>query len=301
MDSISDQDVTLQIAEMLWKRRASITLDEVDGTFYWRKCRRADIPSEFSMFDEFPLENLIALHEESPDWFRWITPDQLPPMRPAWIRTMRGGTEYPNDPDRRRKHAGSLFVGIRSSSMNGADVANCVYQFDAEVRDDPDYASMMPDPEWPDDYDAVNIRAWLQQPGSFEFTEHPALRSRHYRDGLPTMPSPKLAFPFVLLEIHYPLPPQQVITAFYDAYVMERRQWHRELVGSVNRQSLEVAIRTWAVALLMAAGRKHYLAMSDVCGRLGIDGVSQPRYGQDRELLMRRVPELKKFIERVNP
>ncbi len=103
-------------------------------------------------------------------------------------------------------------------------------------------------------------------------------------------------FPYVAVDVELPLPPEGVVAREYDALVRARRGWHRDLPGGGSRQDKEVAVRTWAVGLLVAAGQPVNDAMDAVARRIGLVGVTQTRFGQDRQKLLERVPEAKPYL-----
>ena len=102
--------------------------------------------------------------------------------------------------------------------------------------------------------------------------------------------------PYVEVIAPLPLPPMGAIAREYDALVRQERQWHLRLPGGGSRQEKEVAIRTWAVALLAAAGERFGDAMVTVCRSAGLADVSQTRFNQDRQRLIERVPEAKLYV-----
>lgn len=103
-------------------------------------------------------------------------------------------------------------------------------------------------------------------------------------------------FPYILVEVPLPLPPEQVIAREYEALVREQRAWHLELHGSGSRQDKEVAIRTWTVGLLVRIGIAVNDAIGDVHIHLDLGDIIQARFGQDRKRLLERVPEAEPYV-----
>jgi hypothetical protein len=103
-------------------------------------------------------------------------------------------------------------------------------------------------------------------------------------------------FPYILVEVPLPLPPEQVIAREYEALVREQRAWHLELHGSGSRQDKEVAIRTWTVGLLVGIGVAVNDAIGDVHIQLDLGDITQARFGQDRKRLLERVPEAEPYV-----
>lgn len=102
--------------------------------------------------------------------------------------------------------------------------------------------------------------------------------------------------PHVAICAELPLPPPGAIAREYDALVRRERQWHLLLPGGGSRQDKEVAIRTWAVAMLMTEGMVFGDAMAEVHRVTGFGDVSQARFGQDRTRLLERVPEAEPYL-----
>lgn len=108
-------------------------------------------------------------------------------------------------------------------------------------------------------------------------------------DGRPRPPHVEVVAPF-------PLPPTGVVAREYDALVRGELRWHLGLPGGGSRQEKEVALRTWAVGLLVAAGEPFGDAMHAVAGVAAVIPVSQARFGQDRRRLVERVPEAEAYV-----
>jgi len=115
--------------------------------------------------------------------------------------------------------------------------------------------------------------------------------------------------PYVEVVAPVPLPPAGTVAREYDALVREARRWHLALPGGGSKQEKEVAVRTWAVGLLVAAGELFSEAMHAVAGRedgapvghtradrAGLTPVGQTRFGQDRQKLVERVPEARPYL-----
>jgi hypothetical protein len=105
-----------------------------------------------------------------------------------------------------------------------------------------------------------------------------------------------VSLPYVLVEVTPPLGPAGSIAHQYDSFVRNERQWHLRLPGEFRKQETDVALRTWAVGLLLADGMRFTDAMRDVCEVIDVPEVSQTRFGQDRQGLTQRVPEAKPFV-----
>lgn len=104
--------------------------------------------------------------------------------------------------------------------------------------------------------------------------------------------------PMVLMAVAEPLPPASMISEFYDRVVIEQNRWHEHLLGAANGQSVQVAIRTWAIGLLVTSGDTFMSASRKVHQIIDTPEVGQKRFQVDRESLLRRAPEALPFFKR---
>ncbi len=280
MDSLREEHI-IAVTKLLWeRRRKQLQLDEVDGAFYWWCCRANDVPNPFAArSDDWTREELTALHAEAPDWFRWTEEGHLPRIRAPWIRL---------------GFHGSVLMGIPSREWRGCDVADDIRAWVRRVEDNPASQEFFT----PEKYESIDgvclqIRAWFKRAHSFAFTPHPSLVPDRFEDRLPR---PLLGFPVVLVDLPLPLPPFSVIEAFYDGVVIGEKQWHLQLVGESNQQTVEVAIRTWAIALLARSGMNVNKAIDLVADHTRNDSISQERFNQARRHLRARVPEAAPYL-----
>ncbi len=291
--------------------RAALDLDTVDGEFYWRICRTdllAAVEEHCAALTaplrdyygepirEAPDEGLAVLRLElrrashttaieakaaalypRAVWRRLLTGERVA-MRAAEVSVHcnLGNDGLAEEPVVR--------LNVYSGAWTGNDV-------EAEVR------RQAPDPAmWAQHIRRPDASARPYSPVEpvhltihFAFSD-PARRSADVDD-----PAPPLA-PSVAVTIPFPLPPAGAIAREYDALVRDRLEWHRQLRGGGTRQETEVALRTWAAALLVADGMRFGEAMSNVCQWAGLDEVSQTRFGQDRQRLVERVPEAECYL-----
>jgi hypothetical protein len=102
--------------------------------------------------------------------------------------------------------------------------------------------------------------------------------------------------PYIQVTVWWPLPPPGVVGNAYDAIVRKQHQWHLELPGSGTLQDKEVAIRTWAVGLLMSLGGTFSSALRDLESVFGYFDLSQEGDRQARNRLFDRVPEARSCL-----
>lgn len=277
-----------------------LDLDSVDGECYWRGCRldllervealcvtglRSTPEDRFSHDDhEEPEEALVFLRQglrranalyaieanaaslyPRAVWRRLLEGERLA-MRSAEGEVTTSGTG-----------AQTLSLKIFSGAWRGAEV-------EAEVRrQDPDRSSWLDGGMRPDGSDG-DVRL------AVTFALASEARTRAEVGGEP----PRDAY--VLVTLPVPGPPAGVISREYDALVCGNKGWHRLLPGGGTHQDKEVALRTWAVGLLMLHGMGFGEAMRVVCQRARLVEVSQTRFGQDRKHLIARVPEAERYL-----
>jgi hypothetical protein len=102
--------------------------------------------------------------------------------------------------------------------------------------------------------------------------------------------------PHVRIVAGLPLPPAGTLAKLYDDIVVSDRKWTEQLVGKPSRQEKRVALRTWAVALLVASSIKTIDAMREVCNILRVAEVTAVQFTGDRQRLVERVPEAQPYL-----
>jgi hypothetical protein len=288
---------------------AAVNLDTIDGEFFWRICR-AELSAPFHArrvpFPPLPegpwnwaayrpmldaqQAHRRAWHvvmDEHPD-LPLMIPDPVAAallagervsMRPATVRWSIGIDRFRGE--------GILVVEIRAGTWLGRDVERAItWQF----LHDPilGVSAFQTDPFAPPRGArdrGVEVRIAFAVHGDLSYAEHE-----------PFFWGPG-EFPYVEVLVPLPMPPPGTIAREYDAMVREQHAWHEQLPGGISKyQEKEVAIRTWAVGLLMASGRRHRDAMRDVCAVGVLAEVSQSCFGGDRRRLLERVPEARPYL-----
>lgn len=289
-------------------------LDVVDGEFFWLCCRadlleaaealakgrprpigaRAPSDENAAADDDFlnervePLgtfdylreglrfaEDFIALADETAElypgavWRRLLDGERV---------TMRGGQAEVRYPEGRSGRGGmaQLHLKVFSGAWIGAQVEDELRRLaSAQAR------RFVAEPESPADDIALRV--------AFAFIDGERISVKQAQDGAP-------GAPYIEVIAHFPLPPVGAIAREYDALIRGERRWHLGLPGGGSRQEKEVAIRTWAVGLLVAAGDRFGDAMATACRAVGLAEVSQARFNQDRQKLTERVPEAAPYL-----
>jgi hypothetical protein len=302
----------LALARSLSAELAELSLDTIDGEFFWRCCR-AEIaetfearqvsiprpvlgtgPGAFHRFWEarrVHANRLHAIWDEHPDLILMIPlpvqecliAGERVPMRPPEVQKTRG---RPGD----RFLAGESLISVyvRSGTWVGRDVEDAIARAVAEKPRLATESFSNGGEAAPDDGEASSVAICIA------FSLHGDLT---YAGENSPFWGPA-DFPFVEVEVPIPLPPAGAIAREYDAVVRDLKAWHLELPGGIpTRQENEVAVRTWAVGLLMAEGRRFGDAQRDVCGDGILPDVSQSRFGEDRRRLLIRVPEARPYLQ----
>lgn len=109
-------------------------------------------------------------------------------------------------------------------------------------------------------------------------------------------PAPTLALPHVVVTVAPPFPPEGTIARLYDDIVLGHHRWHERLAGTPARQEKRIALRTWAIGLLVGAGNNTARAINDVAALLGEGAISQVQFTEDRQRLVDRVPEAQPYL-----
>lgn len=292
-------------------RLGPLDLDDVDGEWYWRCCRTDLLDRLDDALARYPG---LAAPEPRPDprrmhaylggmraraWDVLHVEREVQKLYPSsvWERLMAGERVPMRPPDVatvRYDHARYLLGRVFSGAWDGTHVERALRASYDEAVD-------------------REVGAWLgeaappaESPGTprggvsvqidFSLIDDARLVDAAF--------GPVVRVPYVQVEVRLPLPPDGAIAREYDAIVREHRGWHRLLPGGTNRQEKEVALRTWAVALLMAQGDRFLEAMRSVSLHTGLSEASQPRFGVDRQRLLDRVPEAEPYLfarEKVTP
>jgi hypothetical protein len=301
----------LALARELLDALPRITLDIVDGEFFWRVCH-AELAEAFPCREEalFP-----PVYMHGPDaWPRFTTAHdtwnagmaavrtalgdaffRIPPaiqdallsgswvsMRPALVRVALHSAHFGRDE--------VLVAEIRSGAWDGATVEEAMmHGWYREMQ------------SWPD----LLHSHWERMKQAKGETCHLALSRiacelvgdlECATDDCPFWGPGDL--PYVAVHVPFPLPPAGVMAHTYDAIVRDAHAWHLELPGGVpSRQERIVAIRTWAIALLMAHGMRFGAAQHVLGQHCGLPDISQSRFSEDRRRLLQRVPEAQPYLQ----
>jgi len=290
-----------------------LALDDVDGEWYWRCCRTdlldqlddtlARHPSladpeprpdprrmhDYLGFMRLRAWNVLRVEREverlypSSVWERLMDGDRVP-MRPPDVATVR------------YDHAHYLLARVFSGAWDGAHVEGALRSAYDEAVDRAVGTALG------EDESGETESAGAAQSGASRAPPHGGVSvqvdfslvddPRHADAAF----GPAIRVPYVQVEVHLPLPPKGTIAREYDAIVRAHRRWHQLLPGGTSRQEKEVALRTWAVALLVAQGDRFPEAMRIVSMQAGVSEVSQARFGHDRQRLIERVPEAEPYL-----
>jgi len=292
----------LKTATELWAERDSISLDQVDGTFYVHVCMAdqiAEMEQEAHAGKRSHQSVNARIRQFLPNapqtrHYLYVIPERphlrdavdMSAMTPARL-SADGSVINPLQADGTRDYdVGSVWIrlGIRNQEWNGTQVAREIARRSRAGLDF--YGKTFPHPPYPENEAIAIIGATL-------------FKSGEYGRRVPDPGGSEWEFvpwpPMIVIAVAEPLPPEIVIAEYYDRVVIEQRQWNLHLLGAAKGQNVPTAIRAWAVALLMKTGLEHGMAMSNVIG-LGIKGATQAKYGRDKNALLARVPEATTLI-----
>jgi|GEM_PF-5602690 len=307
MTSISEHDI-LALASELWESRGEITLDEIDGAFYWRICR-GELAEQLEALAEAQerepdsteqlsniFDHLYQMEASIPGFSQWIDNRRPPQMRDPLFRL---GYPRPVDiPAFDRPHyrssgtGGWVLLGVRNSQWRGDDVERALRKELAyEEGRNAGYLESLRQGQANNGGSLMAIDLTYYGPGEL-----------HFRSKWISMPdgsdrSTTVESPVILCTVAYPPPSDGLIAAAYDAIAINRFRWNEHLYGFGVRwnQQPEVAIRTWTIGLLMGAGSSWNHADA-VAARAVPQKVSWDGFKANRKDLIRRVPEARKFV-----
>ncbi len=322
MDRLSDPaapprpnpTAVLSTLERLAGHLDEIDLDAIDGEFYWRCCRidlllavdnlTASVnrisgrergrltEAETGVLDAYdgllnrfqPQFPNLDHHLEHADWVR---------LRDGWVSMCQTAATPPFDVGSRGfpwgvGSATRVELRVFSSGWTGAVVEQRIQSYIANPTLAESWGERFePRPKRPAQSVSVHV--------DFRFVAAGAEVDvyRLNSSGSSTLP---LALPHVLVHVGLPLPAPGIVAGLYDAVVIGDKKWNAALLGNANRQEKRVALRTWAVGLLLAAGRKVDTAMREVCAALQEPEVTQVQFVEDRRRLVERVPEAQPYL-----
>lgn len=286
MAIVADSKTILDAAAELWAEQETLQRDEVDGFFYWRFCRpefKESVEVAVEKFnDNADIETSLALYR-----LRYYWDAENPSLMASLLRgeslVMRGAYFY--DGTRRGKDTlieDYIHAGVTAADWSGDRV-------EREIRKYQEVRGLEAQVIAPSQVSAgFAIRFGFLEAGVSLSEVIPIPHA-----GLPDIP---LKMPVVIVDVTLPLPPVSVIASIYDDTVINRLEWHRKLLSPGNGQGVDIAIRTWTTALLVASGMKLRFAMVEVDDRLKTDSSVERVYQRHRAELFKRVPEAATFL-----
>lgn len=306
-----DPAVVRSTLERLASDLDAVDLDAIDGEFYWRCCRTDLLLAveklkgalheyrrrERGVLNEKGRSVLDAYHQllarfqpELPNLLDRLVGNDWIRLRDGGIAHVQRKVDRPFGVGLDTESATWVGLGVVSPAWSGATVERRIRSYIGNPRIADQWGRRF-DPAPPRPEGSVAVRAEFQLVAPGDDLWH--LNSLF--GGAP------LALPHILVWVGLPLPAEGVLASLYEAVVIDDKQWNRELRGVANRQECRVALRTWAVGLLVAGGRKTNLAMAEVCALLGEPAVTQVQFTEDRLRLVERVPEAKPFLYQRSP
>jgi hypothetical protein len=290
----------------------ALDLDTIDGEFYWRWCK-ADLLESLSVLPALPRpvgvparsrdarlpesEDALSIPFEPEGLFDYLREglrftqdllvfsDQIAQRYPriVWQRLLEGervamraaeAEVRINDLD--SSHNRTLRLKVFSGAWTGKQVEEEVRRLAVTAR-------------LADTSSIVTARGAIALNIGFAFVDEAQARGEAFGNE-------PLRYPYVLVEVPLPLPPEHTIQREYDALVRQECGWHLELPGSGSRQEMVVALRTWTVGLLVYDGTAVNDAIDEVHTQLKLGDITQSCFGLDRKRLLERVPEAAPYL-----
>ncbi len=278
--SRTDADRVLTVLVDLAQHVDELTLDEVDGEFFYRT-----LP-EFAETVAEARQRCLGWVNSTPPEVRWadvaaverdwglVQPGAVGHVVVGRRLRMRepevqGGFRF--DRVTQRLVFDRVRIEVRSSDWTGADLARCYEEWAAPLEE---FLQHRRDPN--------------QCTTGLKFT--------YREEQLVVGPKGAVRKPACVLAcIDVPALSAQTIAVNFDAQVRDYWQWHRCLPSPAPRADILARVRTWGIGLLMGAGWSFDRAWSRVADLLAVpeDGLSQEADRQHRQRLMADVPEAK--------
>lgn len=315
----------LDLAQRLASRCQDLTLDEIDGEFYWRCCRLDFVaaiealrasqqgPRAFDEIDriartfgipetavaahlseDLPLsimEPALSFHCRDDDRDDEATLRDLDRRKAELER--QHGTRVPT----RIVHAAivdRVSIKVPTATMSGVEVATRVARFLAAHDAAGSYfCHPAATSEFSLQLTVDLVTVGTEEDDVYQSTLLPDVGAIS-EDQLILTTHGTIPPPFVRVVIGYPWPPAEVLAWNYDVARLLHPEWRiawGEDPTAARAQGAEVAIRTWAVSLLMAAGLSHRKAMDRVCTSCGFRPIERPGWHNQRTELRQRVPQ----------
>jgi len=263
-----------------------LDLDAIDGEFYWRCCR----PDIWSQVERYPVStrgDWVSMHmwDNIVDAF---DPEERRRDPASWVRLRDGlvtrymtGAQDPLGVLAGSEQEQRVELRVFSNRWSGAGVEQNIvsYLTDLERRANDGIREL-----WfkPGESEVIRV--------AFTFVPTGSEATKPFRS------LARFALPHIVVVIGLPLPAAGTIAKLYNEIVLEKRQWGELLTGVPTQQEKRVALRTWAVGLLVGRGHGTIKAMREVCTVLGTPEVTSVQFTDDRRRLIERVPEAQPFL-----
>jgi len=287
-DLMSRQDRILLVARTLLTELDTRALNEIDGEFYWRLCRGDTLDRMIALVRKAVSEdlsenmtpsNFISAHMGDPQlssgFFEGANAVFYGLLSFVWQAFIEGRTIPMRSPTEISllKTKPVVMLRVFSPAIHGRHVESILNSF------------VPPHDPRPGDPVSLNCRFALSS--TDEFSKR--IRGTHE----------SVVPPHIEIMAFLPIPPG-FLGREYDAIVREDRKWHLSLLGTETPQDKVVAIRTWAIALLMTEGLSFTRALRAL--ELVLESetdyleLSQEADRQARNRLLQRVPEARECL-----
>lgn len=312
MDSIEEHRWILDLARIVWDNQHEYDLDTVDGTFYWRGCRRELFDQLIEEAQRDPGNGRIRLETAIPGFFSNQGGQRVDeyhiPMRGAVTSVLslidRLPSYEPND-SIRLNHKAVVRALIRNAAWTGKDVAEAIHRhwdtyligWPADLRTQ--HLKML----GVGSVEHVTMDMSLQSDRNGRLLDYSEMDSFHFEPGetqvrVAHKPTPDWEFdPRIEVEVSIPPPAKAAIAVWFDDVAITTHGWTSQLMGATNRQDVATAIRAWTFALLKAANISHYDAVREVDEALtGVKTTFPAKIDRDKSKLLVRVPEAEPYL-----
>jgi hypothetical protein len=315
-------DNVLGLATQIWFELTEFDLDEIDGEFYWRCCRRdlvapieqlrAELPAvPGSEFSARPVRERFQALRDHLEWgqrtyriYRQLTERYPERVLTCLLSGTRLSMRLPDVDDEWRDDDIRFAIRIYSGNTTGTAVEEALVQrVDIVGRWLMQHeawnfgiAEPVPCPKPPRD-----ARYYWMSDETYDDDANVVSLTINIEFALVLDPHPEpygrtARTPYVQVRVHTPLPPAGAIAREYERVVRDGKAWHLHLPGEGSRQDKEVALRTWSLGLLTRTGMKFIEASRLLHQAIGLAEVSQACFNADRVRLLDRVPEARPYL-----
>lgn len=297
------QQIILSTFDDLLGRIDHITTTQVDSEMYWRCCFPEEYAKAYERKEAFELarsrlagKGLNKIQEFEAILDGWYAEDRDPSVSRISIQDIHAGLQsWVLGED---LNVWPVYASYSGHSKTWINKGN---HLPTDGSPDQHIDLWISDPSIRGAAAELMIRREAQAAYPTIRQEHPELWwSLHvglsFVDGDPNHPDPIMRFPTIVLSVKVPLPSPGLIQDIFDRVAVDEKGWTSKLGGAADDQTPLVALRAWAIGLLVGAGCSVKEATDMIVDRGGLAWVTSTRFNEDRATIIARVPMAAPFL-----